>query len=341
MSDILKTLSKQMIPAVEAEMQAVLGVEDKDESIFQSMMHYHMGWIDEQFRPLEGNGGKRIRPLLCLLTCMAADGDWHQAIPAAAALELTHNFTLIHDDIQDASPTRRGRRTLWKIWGKNQAINSGDAMFALAHLALIRLTTRGVADGTTVRALRMLDETCLELTMGQYADMSFEERAEVSVSEYLEMIQRKTAALLSLSTKFGAIVAACSADVSDHYATFGRDLGMAFQIRDDILGIWGDESLIGKSAATDIATRKKSLPVLYGLAESEELRSLYSQNKSGVDFVDRVVRLLDDVGAREFAERHEREYANSAIEHLKAVNPRGDAGSALLKITGRLLNRQF
>jgi len=341
MSEALIDLSSEIIPAVEAEIREVLRYGEMNDDQFYGMMHYHMGWSDESFLPLDINGGKRVRPLLCSLACAAAGGDWRQAIPAAAAIEIIHNFSLVHDDIQDASPTRRGRLTVWKIWGASQAINTGDAMFALAHIAMERLRARGVSDSITLRAIRMLDESCLELTRGQFSDMYFEGSDDVSVDDYLGMISRKTAALLSLSTELGAVIAGSSADISDHYASFGMDLGLAFQIRDDILGIWGDETVIGKSAATDIETRKKSLPVLYGLSKNGVLRQLYLEGRSSDEFVEKVVNLLDETGSREFSESYEKEYANSAIAHLDAVNPEGIAGAALLQMTGRLLNRKF
>jgi geranylgeranyl diphosphate synthase type I len=341
MFDVLDALSAEMIPALDAEMRDVLKLEEKGDDQFYGMMHYHMGWVDEDLQPLAENGGKRIRPFLCLLACAASGGDWKQAIPAAASIELIHNFSLIHDDIQDASPTRRGRVTVWKLWGANQAINAGDAMFALAHSAMERLSDRGVVDSITIQALRMLDDACLALTQGQFSDMQFEVRDVVTVDDYLSMISGKTAALIALSTKLGAVVSGSRPEISDHFAAFGRDLGLAFQIRDDILGIWGDETVIGKSAATDIETRKKSLPVLYGLSKDEELRNLYREAETSDEFVNRVVGHLDSTGSREFAENHERKYADSALAHLEAVSPAGDAGVALLQMTSRLLNRKF
>lgn len=128
----LQQLSEQMRLAVNAEMKAVLQASDETPNLFFGMMHYHMGWRDENLQPADINAGKQIRPVMCLLACQAAGGDWQQAVPAAAAIEMLHNFSLIHDDIEDASPTRRGRKTLWTIWGMEQAINAGDAMFALA-----------------------------------------------------------------------------------------------------------------------------------------------------------------------------------------------------------------
>ena len=328
LDDALKTFAGEMLPALEQEMRTVLGEPatslgsvqalsprrgEGPPDRFYGMMHYHMGWLDTELQPASVAGnGKRIRPLLCLLSCQAAAAQgagergsggagenlsplppcppapllapsaasgqaWQQALPAAAAIELLHNFSLIHDDIEDASPSRRGRDTLWKIWGVAQAINSGDAMFALSHLALNGLVDGGVDAAVVVHALRRFDETCVRLTQGQHADMDFESRDEVSVAEYMEMITGKTAVLLSLCAELGALIGGASGAVVEHYAAFGRDLGLAFQVKDDILGIWGDEARIGKSAATDIATRKKTLPVLYALSRSPALRRLYRQ----------------------------------------------------------------
>lgn len=340
MSNFLKSLSTEMIPAVEEEMRLVLKVGESEQNRFWGMMHYHMGWAEASLEPANYPSGKRIRPLICLLACMASGGDWRQAVPAGAALELLHNFTLIHDDIQDKSPTRRGRPTLWTIWGPEQAINSGDAMFALAHLAMARLLEHGVPAPAVVRALRRLDETCIELTRGQYNDMRFEQEAVVTVEEYLAMINGKTAALLSLSTELGALVAGKDEETVAHYAAFGRELGLAFQVRDDILGIWGDEALIGKSAATDIATRKKSLPILYGLEKSEELRELYGRYDDDDDFVPQAIHLLDEAGARQFTNDYEKSYSRSALDHLEAVNPQGQGAEAIHQLVSLLLNRE-
>jgi geranylgeranyl diphosphate synthase type I len=332
----------EMVPAVETEMRAVL--EQGADSVggageLYGMMQYHMGWLDAELRAASAATGKRIRPLLCLLSCAAAGGDWQQAVPAAAAIELLHNFTLIHDDIQDHSPTRRGRDAVWQIWGVAQAINAGDAMYALAHRALYRLADRGVGPAIVVEAARRFDDTCVLLTEGQYHDMRFESREQVSVDEYLRMIGGKTAALLALCSELGALIAGAGSATVAHYAAFARDLGLAFQVKDDILGIWGDEAAIGKSAATDVATRKKTLPVLYGLARNESLRSLYMQKENGGSFVAEVVGLLDGEGARDFAQQEAGRYSSSALHHLEASGADGDHGRALLELANRLLQR--
>jgi geranylgeranyl diphosphate synthase, type I len=340
MSDELYQLSQTMLPALNEEMRTVLQVTGDMPTRFYGMIHYHMGWVDAQLQPADVHPGKQIRPLLCLLCCQAAGGDWRQALPAAAAIEILHNFSLVHDDIEDASPTRRGRPTVWTLWGVEQAINAGDAMFALAHLALNRLTERGVDAAVVVEALRRFDETCLHLTQGQHADMDFETQDTVSVADYLAMITGKTAVLISLCTELGARIAGGSTNQIEHYMQFGLNLGLAFQVQDDILGIWGDETITGKSAATDISTRKKTLPVLYGLDQSSDLRQLYRQNDNNPHFVSQVIHFLDECDARAFTQAKANAYSEGAISHLRAAQPIGEAGLALHQITDMLLQRQ-
>ncbi len=340
MNNELQTFTAEMLPVLEQEMRSVLRA-DRANDAFYGMMHYHMGWVNAELQPVEVAAGKRIRPLLCLLITQAAGGNWQQAVPAAAAIELLHNFSLIHDDIEDASPTRRGRETLWKIWGIEQAINSGDAMFALAHLAMTRLADRGVDPAIVIHALRRFDETCVALTEGQHADMAFEKRSEVSVADYLAMITGKTAVLLGLCGELGALIAGQPQNIVEHYAQFGQHLGLAFQVKDDILGIWGDESRTGKSAATDIITKKKTLPVLYGLSKSTALRDLYQQTQTDETFVRKTIEHLNQLGAREYATDIAISYSNTALEHLHAAQPAGLAAQALHQLAEMLLKRDY
>ena len=277
----------------------------------------------------------------CCLSCQAAGGDWQQAVPAAAAIELVHNFSLIHDDIEDASPTRRGRLTAWKIWGIEQSINAGDAMFALAHIAMNRLFDRGVPAETVVKALRRFDETCVQLTQGQNLDMAFETMDVVKVDEYIKMITGKTAVLLSLCTELGALIAGADAETVKNYHQFGLDAGLAFQVKDDILGIWGDEALIGKSASTDISTKKKTLPVLYGLEQSAALRKHYERDGDEDGFVETAVSLLTEAGARDYATEKAVTYTDSSLSHLEKANPQGEASQALKMLMNFLLERNY
>ncbi len=337
MTAVLDPFYTTFLPAIETEMKAVLASRDDEDQLYYGMMEYHLGWLDADLDPAESKAGKRIRPLVCLLVCDAAGGDWQQALPAAAAIELLHNFSLIHDDIEDNSDTRRGRPTVWKLWGIPQAINAGDSMFSCAFDALSRLQERYVPAGTTLKALRVFTNACIQLTKGQHLDMLFENEPEVSVERYLQMIGGKTAALLAATTEIGAIVAEAPGETRHHFAEFGRNVGLAFQAYDDILGVWGDEAHLGKSTASDILTRKKTLPILFGLNQSAELRAVYRRPEIDLD---RAVAILDQVGAQEFTQAAAQRYSEAAIHHLAAANPAGPAGEALRALTSHLIQRK-
>jgi geranylgeranyl diphosphate synthase type I len=332
----LQELFAHYIPQIEAEMRACLSSPDSALSGYYGMLNYHLGWADEHLQPTQVKSGKRIRPMLCVLACQAAQGNPAQAVPAAAGVELLHNFSLIHDDIQDDSTTRRGRPSVWALWGVPQAINSGDGMFTLAHQAMDRLRSRGVSCDRIIDVREVFDRACLTLTHGQYLDIAFESRASVSVGEYLHMISGKTAALIGASTAIGATLAGREANTVARYETCGRELGLEFQIQDDVLGIWGDEVLTGKSAESDVATRKKSLPAVYALERSEKLRALYAARK--VD-VPAAMAEMAAVGARAFAEQAAREHHERAMQALRDSGASGDAGQALFELAESLLGR--
>ncbi|MGB1251414.1 MAG: polyprenyl synthetase family protein [Candidatus Promineifilaceae bacterium] len=337
---ILNTKMDLYRAAIAEEMQRVFQSNGASPDGFYGMMHYHMGWVDDQFRPKLSYTGKMIRPILTLLCCEAAGGDWQQALPAAAAIQIIHDFSLVHDDIEDGSPLRRGRPTVWKLWGEPQAINTGDAMFSTAQLAMINLDQRGVEATKVVQAARRLNETCLALTRGQWMDMSFETREDVTVDEYMTMIEGKTSVLIALACELGAIVAGADSDTVSHYAQFGLKLGLAFQVIDDILGIWGNEEEIGKSSESDIMTKKKTLPVLYGLAQNAALRAHYALDSAETDFVLTTITLLDAVSARGYAEAEASQHSETSLGHLAAANPTGDAAATLHHLADTLLKRQ-
>jgi geranylgeranyl diphosphate synthase type I len=285
--------------------------------------------------------------LLCLLCCEGAGGRAAQALPAAAAVELVHNFSLVHDDIQDTSHFRRGRPAVWAIWGRAHAINVGDGLFVLARLALDRLGERDVSLARRQAAALALDQACLGLCEGQYTDMAFEDRLEVDLEQYLWMIQHKTARLLAASAQLGATVASDDEDLILLYARFGQQLGMAFQIQDDILGAWGEEAVTGKSAATDIRDKKKTLPVVYALnhpAQREaalQLRALYSQ-EGPLDegAVQQALGILERTGAREYAEGLANQYHQQALDSLAATGRENEAHAVLRELASSLLGRQ-
>lgn len=302
------------------------------------MLAYHLGW--------EGEGagaetrGKRIRPLLLLLSCAAAGGQWQEALPAAAAVELIHNFSLIHDDIQDNSPIRRGRETVWKRWGVAQAINAGDAMFTLAHMSLLRLDSTS-SPGIAIQAAKTLHQACLKLTKGQYLDLEFETQDQISLEAYWEMVGGKTAALLAACTELGAIVANTSQSRHEHYRDFGFKLGLAFQAQDDILGIWGDAALTGKSNESDLIARKKSLPVLYGLQQQGAFAKRWNQGAVDLSEVEFLAKQLETENARRYTEEFANRLTEEALQSLFAANPSGAAGEMLDKLAKKLLRREL
>jgi geranylgeranyl diphosphate synthase type I len=309
------------------------------------MMRYHLGWIDELGESRREPGGKLLRPILCLLACQAVGGEWRQALPTAAAVELVHNFSLLHDDIEDASPERHHRPTVWKVWGQAQAINAGDSMHALARLALFRLEGRGVARERVLRAAHILDETCLQLCEGQYLDIRYEGCLGIGVEDYLRMIGDKTAALIEASLHLGALVGAGDEKATRHLCYFGRNLGLAFQIQDDVLGIWGGEKTTGKPA-DDIQRRKKTLPVVYGLkaagaGEREELWRICGQEAMGKEGVTRVLGILNRLGARAYAQGMAEQYYQEAISQLEASNLPSPALEELEEVAASLMKREY
>jgi geranylgeranyl diphosphate synthase type I len=300
---------------VDCELRAVLA---ERQSPLYDMMRYHLGWVDAQGRPLPGSGGKALRSTLCLLACEAVDGIHHRALPAAAAVELVHNFSLIHDDIQDDDRERRHRPTVWSIWGKPQAINAGTAMRVLASLALSRLGENGISGEKQLRAQRILDESCLRLIEGQYLDISYESRLDIVVTDYLEMIDGKTAALMGCSLELGALIGTDDESVIRGLWGFGRNLGLAFQIRDDILGIWGDQKETGKPLGSDIRRRKKSFPIVYALDKmagevKTDLTSIYQSEVIDEAGTLAVLKILDDVGAQRYAQKMVEMYRDKAL----------------------------
>ncbi len=333
------------LPLIEAEIRAVLEPADAPARGHYEIMQYHMGWRDAQLQPAEVPGGKRVRPVLCVLACAAAGADPQRALPAAAGLELLHNFSLLHDDIEDNSPTRRHRATAWTLFGMPIACNAGDGMFSLAHLAFFRLAKRGVSADRLLVALRRFDETCLALTEGQFLDMSFEARLDVTVADYFTMIAGKTGALLAAAPELGALVGGAAPDIVAAYHEYGAQLGRAFQLQDDILGIWGDEAVTGKSAASDILSKKKSLPVLHALnhpAVGPRLAELYAGPVFTPTDVPPVLALLEEAAARRITEDYVREATAAAHAALERVRPSAEpaAYTLLAELLDSLVGRQ-
>ena len=329
----IRTEFSQILGDIEAEMSSVLDERDGHARPLYEMLAYHLG--------VDGSGaprGKRIRPLLGALAYQSLTGDYKAALPGAAALELGHNFSLVHDDIEDSDAERHHRPTLWAIWGIPLAINAGDALFALSRLALYRLMD-GFSDHRVLELMKVYDETCLALCEGQYLDIAFERRADVTVDAYLEMIGKKTAALLGASVRAGAILATDDDTIADAYERFGYALGMAFQMADDVKGTFWASTESGKAEAGDVRKRKKTLPVVWAIqnapeADRRRLAEVYLDGVRATDGrgpstaidapvtdaeVAEVLEILERCGAREHTLAEARRYRDRSLQELELL----------------------
>jgi len=292
--------------------------------LLAGMVQYHLGYADLTLRPIDPltiDRGKRIRPAVTLLVAGTAGGDLAQAAPVAAAIELLHNFTLIHDDIQDESATRRHRPTVWHTWGAKQAINAGDALFAVAHLPLHQLPARGVSAERTFAVLDAFERMTIEIVEGQTLDLGFETREDVTADDYLAMISGKTSAIIRFAAWAGATIAGADAVTAVRWADFGLELGLGFQIHDDLLGIWGTQAETGKRQADDIRRRKKSYPFLLLRERLEppmqaELNAIYAQDDVSEQDVVRVLALMDTHDVRRDVEQVVANYHDAAAAVL-------------------------
>ncbi|MCE5258154.1 MAG: polyprenyl synthetase family protein [Chloroflexi bacterium] len=333
------------LEAIEDALKQALAAPDAALEPLYAMMQYHMGWRDESLATLEAPRGKRLRPLLCLLSCQAAGGDWQQALPAAAAFELIHNYSLIHDDIEDNSSARRHRTTVWKLWGLAQGINTGDAMWSVAKAALYKLKDAGLAADRILAVTAELDTACLRLCEGQFLDIAFE-TTHASLSDYDLMIAGKTAALLAAAVASGALVAGADEPVVQHYRSFGSELGLAFQMQDDILGIWGDPAVTGKSAADDLLSRKKTYPVLYTMRWEAEhgldgLAQLYDTPIISGRFLPQALAYLERAGARAATQARVKLSLDITLEELAKASGSQPAVDMLHDLAVSLVQRSF
>lgn len=313
-----------LIADTEAEILHVIdGAQDDRTRQMYEMVRYHLG-LDR-----DGPRGKRLRPLLGLLAYESLTGEHRAALPGAAAVELGHNFSLVHDDIEDRDIERRHRATLWAVFGVAQAINTGDTLFTLSRMALHRLTEVGFSDGKVLALMRLYDETCLALCEGQFMDIwSAEHDESLSVDFYFDMIGRKTAALIAASVQAGAMLATDDRQVIEAYRGFGWSLGLAFQLNDDLLGIWGDEQATGKEPS-DLAKHKKTLPVIYALerassADRERLRDILGMSEASAAHINEARAIVERSGARDYTRtraHEERDEAMRRIESAGVVSP--------------------
>lgn len=290
---------------------------------------YHFGWWDQNGHPTDADSGKAIRPALTLLASRAVGGDPVGTVAAAVAVELVHNFSLLHDDVMDGDLTRRHRPTAWSVFGRRFAILAGDALLTLAFDVLAGSGHRAGPAG-----LRMLSATVLELLRGQHADLAFERRDDVNLAECQQMAEGKTGALLGCACALGGMFGGGTDQQVTRLRLFGERLGLAFQHFDDLLGIWGDPAATGKPVYSDLDSRKKSLPVVAALTSStvagHELVELYQRDSplSTGELV-HAAELVDLAGGRAWSQAQTEFLLAQALLHLRAVTPAEPAAAEL------------
>lgn len=299
------------------------------------VIDFHFGWCDEHGNPTSADNGKALRPTLALLTAQASGGELDAALPAAVAVELVHNFSLLHDDVMDGDVLRRHRPTAWAVFGTGPAILAGDALLALAFDTL---AAAGGARGST--AVRLLSAAVQELVDGQAADVAFESRSDVELQECVEMAKRKTGALLGCACALGELTATGDEERIERMRAFGVALGLAFQLVDDILGIWGDPARTGKAIHSDLSARKKSLPVVAALRSGtqagRDLAVLYdSGDPLASDDVAMAAELVAAAGGRAWTTSETEAQLRAALDELPGCDAADEARSrALAEIRG-------
>jgi geranylgeranyl diphosphate synthase type I len=324
---------------------AVASSISPEASRLAAMLEYHLGWRDAQLALLAkpAPAGKKLRPGLVLLVSQAVSGEiTPSARNAAAAVELVHNFSLVHDDIQDHSELRRHRPTLWTLWGMPQGINAGDALFALAQIVILR-------DGTPLaaRMAAALNATSLLLAEGQFLDIDLQQgRTQPTLDAYETMIARKTGVLFASACRLGAMAAGAPDEAVHAYGNYGAQLGQAFQEQDDLLGVWGSADVTGKPDAADIVERKRGLPAAMALGRPDApdwLRAIYAESDYELQpaEVERVIQHFDALDLSATIEQRVQSRYQQAIECLDAAGPREPARGYLAAICETLVARRF
>ncbi|PRY00580.1 family 2 encapsulin nanocompartment cargo protein polyprenyl transferase [Allonocardiopsis opalescens] len=300
---------------------------------------YHFGWLDAQGRPTGADGGKAIRPALVLLAAEAVGADPAAAVPAAVAVELVHDFSLLHDDVMDGDATRRHRPTAWSVFGVGPAILAGDALLTLAFDVLAASGHPSAQDG-----MRMLSAAVQVLIDGQSSDMAFERRENVDLAQALGMAENKTGALLGCACALGALFGGGTAEQTALLRGFGERLGLSFQLVDDLLGIWGDRAATGKPVHSDLRNRKKSLPVVAALTSGTpagaELAGLYHREGALTEAeLARAAALVELAGGRDWARRRAGELLDTALDRLGSVGPHARPAAELAELARLVVRR--
>ncbi|MGY1496057.1 polyprenyl synthetase family protein [Streptomyces sp. QTS52] len=333
LSAVLDTGRTLLDPALRDAVGLHLGPETS------RIAQYHFGWADADGRPTGTWGGKMVRPALALLSARAAGAAAADGLPAAVAVELVHNFSLLHDDIMDGDETRRGRATAWTVFGVPGAILAGDAMVTAATSVLMSAPGTGARSATLAlmtATQRMID--------GQAADVAFERREDVTLAECVRMAGDKTGALLGSACALGAELLGAERHLVERLGAFGEHVGLAFQLVDDLLGIWGDPDSTGKQVAADLRVRKKSLPVVAALEApgTDELRALYLRPEPLAESdIRRVTELVERAGGRDWARNEADRQIAAATECLTVVGMPDDVRGEFQEVADFIVGRRI
>lgn len=297
---------------LDEEIKAVFSSQD---GLLYNMFHYQMGWMDQHGNPTTISTGHYLHPMMCMTACESLSGDFRAALPAAAAVELVYNFSLIHEDIQSGNPNRGSREALWWIWGPGQAINAGDGMHAVARLALMRMSDNGAPPDQALEVLRTMDRSCLDMFEGQHQDLVFQERLDVSVAAYLKMAELKAGALTGAAMRLGAMCGGGSDEATEAFGTCGARLGTAWQIQQDASELWSSGS---GSIPSHTLNKKKLFPVVLALETAElsvkrELGTLYFKRVLEAEDVQKIGEILDGLSARDRCQEKVDELCNDGL----------------------------
>ncbi len=310
------------------------GVDEELKAVFEPrqgflyrVLRYHLGWVDQQGQPEPGTTPLHFQAMLALAACDSLGGDFRNAIPAAASVELVHNFTMVHSDVQSGRAEASDRPSIWWVWGPAQAINAGDGLHALGRTTMMRLAQRGISPDRVLSAVRSLDRACLTLCEGQYMDLEFQEQIMVTSAAYLDMVDRKSGALAGSAAEAGAIVAGANDSICGALRDAGRLLGSSWQITQDIYDLWGKRG--DGMTPSNVLNKKKSLPLIHTLENStvavkRELGSIYMKRVLEPEDAGRLIAILNEADAKTTAEAKARELVDQALEKASEAGITGD-----------------